>query len=74
VLVEYDGAYWHGLDRPVEVIAASHVPRDQSILRRFYDDIRKYEWIERLGEKFVRIVEGTEEEMSDSELIDLLTR
>jgi hypothetical protein len=36
--VQFDGAYWHGLDRPIDVIEKSDTQRDKDIARRWRDD------------------------------------
>jgi hypothetical protein len=38
VYVQFDGVYWHGLDRSIEVIKASTQPRDMSIYKKWVKD------------------------------------
>lgn len=42
--VQVDGMYWHGLDRPREVIEASSYPRDEVILSTLDRDKQQVEW------------------------------
>lgn len=36
--VQFDGVYWHGLDRPIDIIKASSKSRDQGIHRKWTKD------------------------------------
>ena len=73
VYVEYDGTYWHGLDRPLSVLIESKQPRDQAILRRYYGDRHQDEWFLKNGLRLIRIREGEERSLTDDELKSLLT-
>ena len=49
--VQYDGVYWHGLDRPIEE------NRNAKITKKYYRDIEQVRWFALHGMKLVRIIE-----------------
>lgn len=55
--VQFDGAYWHGLDRPVEVIARFKTPRDRTILRKFQIDREQDAWFEANNMRLIRVTD-----------------
>ena len=55
--IQFDGVYWHGLDRPVDEIAASSSLRDAAILRTFERDGRREKWFLESGKKLVRVTD-----------------
>lgn len=55
--VQFDGMYWHGLDRPIEEIAESDSPCDAAIHRKWLRDRQQDEWFARQRRRFVRITE-----------------
>lgn len=42
--VQFDGVYWHGLDRPIETICEFNSPRDMVIYGTFCRDREQDEW------------------------------
>lgn len=42
--VQFDGVYWHGLDRPIEIIRASKLIRDQAIVKKWETDQKQNVW------------------------------
>lgn len=55
--VQVDGVYWHGLDRPMDEIAASTSPRDRTIARKWATDREQDAWFEREGRRLVRVTD-----------------
>ncbi len=71
--VQFDGVYWHGLDRPLCVIKESTVPRDLMIRRRYNADRIQDAWFRKQGLTLVRITDRQAKSLSDVELVALLT-
>jgi len=55
--VQLDGVYWHGLDRPIEEIRGSSVPRDQQIVRKWETDRKQDAWFVEQGIRLMRITD-----------------
>ena len=55
--VQFDGKYWHGLDRPIEVLEASNTERDKSILSTYKRDLRQNEKFLSENMRLIRIME-----------------
>jgi very-short-patch-repair endonuclease len=55
--IQLDGVYWHGLDRPIEVIAEHRTKRDVQIHRKWLTDREQDKWFEERGMKLVRITD-----------------
>ena len=55
--IQFDGAYWHGLDRPIEVIAEHKTPRDVQIHKKWLTDQRQNEWFKEHNMKLIRITD-----------------
>lgn len=55
--IQFDGAYWHGLDRPLDVIAASPLPRDACIHKTFLRDRQQDTYCREHGLRLVRITD-----------------
>ena len=53
--VQFDGAYWHGLDRPSDMIVRSSSPRDVAILRKPETDRMQDSWFATRGMRLVRV-------------------
>jgi len=73
IYVQFDGAYWHGLDRPIEIIRASERPRDRAIIKHYDRDRRQDAWFCANDLKLIRITDRQAKTMSDNELCQLLT-
>lgn len=61
--IHFDGVYWHGLDRDIEVIKNSIIPRDKAIYRAYLKDRRQDQWFTDNNMKYLRI---TDREFSES--------
>jgi G:T-mismatch repair DNA endonuclease (very short patch repair protein) len=57
VYVQFDGVYWHGLDRPIEEIANSMNESDKGIYKKWKRDRKQDEWFDANSMKLVRIIE-----------------
>lgn len=55
--VQFDGVYWHGLDRPIELIRASKLVRDQAIVKKWETDRKQDEWFATQRLRLVRITD-----------------
>ena len=58
VYVQFDGDYWHGLDRPIHIIETSNRKIDQEILKKMKRDQAQNEWFRTNGLKLVRVRES----------------
>lgn len=54
---QFDGIYWHALDRPIEVIRASQKPSDRKLARKYDRDRAADAWFAENGVKLVRVIE-----------------
>jgi hypothetical protein len=55
VYVQFDGVYWHGLDRPIELIAEHRTKRDVQIHKKWATDREQDAWFSERGMKLIRI-------------------
>ncbi len=55
--VQLDGVYWHGLDRPIEVIAEHRTPRDEQIHKKWITDREQDQWFVNHDLKLVRVTD-----------------
>lgn len=55
--VQFDGVYWHGLDRPIEVIEEFKSPRDRVIHETYLRDRNQDEWFKKNGLTLVRVTD-----------------
>lgn len=53
--VQFDGEYWHGLDRPLEQIMQFKTPRDRTIFRKYHIDREQDVWFTAFGKRLIRI-------------------
>lgn len=61
--VQFDGIYWHGLDRPIEE------QRNLKIKKKYFRDIEQNEWFLSHGLKLIRITDVEWEEALDKEAL-----
>lgn len=69
--VQFDGVYWHGLDRPIELIEERKNSHDQEIADRWHKDREQDEWFKAKGLKLVRI---TDQVFDEKEAEDIIKR
>lgn len=55
--VQLDGVYWHGLDRPIELIKESISPRDIAICQKWNNDREQETWFLKHGLTLFRITD-----------------
>lgn len=55
--VQLDGIYWHGLDRPIEVIGELKTSHDAVILKTYHRDAQQNVWFSEKGKKLIRITD-----------------
>ena len=53
--VQFDGVYWHGLDRPIDLIAEHKTPRDVQIRKKWLTDREQERWFVEKGMRLIRI-------------------
>lgn len=64
--VQFDGVYWHGLDRPIDVIKASSKPRDQGIYGKWIKDRELDAHMCERGMRLVRVTDIMFRESADA--------
>lgn len=57
VYVQFDGVYWHGLDRPIDVIRSSKSSRDKTIYKKWQSDRQQDVWFQNQNKKLIRITD-----------------
>lgn len=55
--IQFDGVYWHGLDRPLEIITKYRTKRDAQIHKKWLTDREQDKWFEEHGLKLIRITD-----------------
>mgnify|MGYP001589285504 CR=1 FL=1 len=55
--VQFDGEYWHGLDRPLEIIQEFRNKRDSVIYKKYCDDREQDKWFKENKLKLIRITD-----------------
>lgn len=55
--IQFDGAFWHGLDRPIDVIKEFKTPRDRVICHKYDTDRKQDKWFEINDKRLIRIVD-----------------
>lgn len=55
--LQFDGVYWHGLDRPIDEIRQSDKGRDKAIYRKWLVDRQQEKWFKDQGKRLVRITD-----------------
>jgi len=55
--IQFDGVYWHGLDRSVDVISKSDHLRDKRILETLHQDEMQNEWFKSQNLALIRITD-----------------
>ena len=55
--IQFDGAYWHGLDRPIEIIAEHMTKRDTLIHKKWLTDREQDEWFAQRNQRLIRITD-----------------
>ena len=54
---KFDGVYWHGLNRPIEIIKESLTPRDHTIYRTWERDRLQEKWFYDHDLKLIRVTD-----------------
>lgn len=55
--IQFDGAYWHGLNRDIEVIKQFTNERDKIIYSVYLRDIEQNDWFEKNKLKLIRVID-----------------
>ena len=53
--IQFDGVYWHGLNRPIEKIQEFKTPRDKIIYGTYLRDVERVRWFKEHGIQLLRI-------------------
>ncbi len=53
--IQFDGVYWHGLNRPIDVIKQFKNPRDKVIYATYLRDQEQNKWFKQSNIKLIRI-------------------
>lgn len=77
VYIQFDGEYWHGLDRPISQIKEFKSPRDRVIYQTYLRDIQQNEWFNEHALQLIRITDkeykssnfNLKERLSESSII-----
>lgn len=56
--IQFDGVYWHGLDRPIEEIAKHRTKRDVQIHKKWLTDREQDEHFKSRGLRLIRITDA----------------
>jgi hypothetical protein len=62
--IQFDGSYWHGLDRPIEELKNSDTPMDKKILNGWMKDRKLDEYCQEMNIKLIHITDDEFEELS----------
>lgn len=62
--IQIDGVYWHGLDRPIEMISQHNTLRDYNIEKNYYRDQRQNKWFAEHNMKLLRFTDCEVNKMS----------
>ena len=71
--IQFDGVYWHGLNRPIKEIKESKNPRDEKILKTYYRDIEQNRWCNENNIKLIRITDVEYSASTQSEIKEKIT-
>jgi very-short-patch-repair endonuclease len=55
--VQFDGTYWHGLDRPIEIIRESRSACDTTIYKKWSTDREQDAWFSANGKRLIRVTD-----------------
>lgn len=55
--VQLDGVYWHGLDRPIEVVAEHRTKRDVQIHKKWLTDRKQDQWFSECQLNLIRLTD-----------------
>lgn len=55
--VQFDGVYWHGLDRPIELICELQTSRNKAIYNNWVKDRLQDEWFLKTNKRLIRITD-----------------
>lgn len=70
--IQFDGIYWHGLDRPIEDISNSTLARDRNITKKYYTDIQQNIWFTQNNLKLIRITDKQYRSLSINEILNII--
>lgn len=70
--VQFDGIYWHGLDRPTEEITEFESPRDRVIYEHFLTDSKQNSWFSKNNKNLIRITDLYCETHSETRIIEII--
>lgn len=65
VYIQHDGSYYHGLDRPIEVIKEFRTETDKTIYRTFLRDLEQNKYFDEHNMTLVRVIDYKEGQKLD---------
>jgi len=71
IYIQFDGVYWHGLDRPIDVIAKHKTSQDIIIHKKWLTDREQDTWFESNGLRLFRISDSSDDALHN--FVDQLT-
>jgi len=69
IYVQYNGSYFHGLDRPIEQIKQSCKQRDENIYKTYIRDVERFNYFEENNIKLVVVSDIDVKNLTSSELV-----
>ena len=71
IYVQYDGVYFHGLDRPIEETLARQNEQSKVIARTYHRDIEQNVWFRNNSLKLVRFTDIESKHLTNQQLVNL---
>lgn len=72
VYIQIDGSYWHGLDRPLDVIKEFKTRQDRVIYKKYLTDREQDQWFSSRKLVLLRLVDTQFQKMNDAEVVAYL--
>lgn len=70
VYIQYNGSYYHGLDRPIEIIKSSSKEIDQNIYQTYLRDIERLEYFKNNNKKFLVLTDKDLKNLTEEQILD----
>ncbi len=72
IYIQFDGIYWHGLDRDIKTIFESNISRDASIYSAYLRDRKQDIWFSKNNLKLLRITDKQYKCLSSGKLVNII--
>jgi very-short-patch-repair endonuclease len=70
--IQIDGVYWHGLNRPIEIIAEGNTSQDKKIYKQVLRDNKLNQYMKNNGLNLLRITDEQINKMSDDDVLNYI--